>query len=312
MRQLKLNRVSLVRLPSFLPVFFSFIIPPLLWAGNYIIGRAIRDDIPPITLTFTRWFVALLIILPFAFPYMRRDMSKYLRYPTRIVAISLSGVAAFSLLVYYGLHHTSGTNALLLNSCVPVLIMLFSALFFGTTLSLIQMVGLLVSCCGVLTIVFKGDLQGLLQMTFSSGDLLLLAAMACFALFTLWQKKLPEEINRTGLLGIQVIITILAVFPLWLMETRSGVVICWTPSIIEAVVFLGIFPSFLAYLLYVRCVQVLGAARASLSIHLIPVYGVVLSASLLGEKIHLFHLAGITTILAGVCLASYESKRKQL
>lgn len=301
--------VPVTRFPSSLIIFFIYIIPPLLWAGNYIVGRAIRDDIPPVTLTLTRWAVALLIMLPFAAPYIRRDFKRYMDFPIRLIAVSLSGITAFSLLVYYGLHHTSGTNALLLNSCAPVLIMLFSALFFRAKLSLLQIIGLLVSCSGVITIIFRGDPHEMLNLALSSGDLLLLGAMASFAFYTLWLKKIPSEINRMGLLGMQVIITLIAVFPLWIMEYRAGTAVYWTGNTISAVMFLGCFPSFIAYLLYGRCVETVGAATAGLSIHLIPVFGVVLSVLFLGETIHFYHLVGIAIIFAGVGLASFKSKR---
>ncbi|MFS2222605.1 DMT family transporter [Pantoea sp. B65] len=284
-----------------------FIIPPLLWAGNYIVGRAIRDDVPPVTLTLARWAVALLVIMPFAWSHIRRDFRRYRQYAGRIIAVSLSGVAAFSLLVYFGLHHTSGTNALLLNSCVPVLIMLFSAIFFGNRLTGKQLSGLLISCGGVLTIIFKGDPRGVLQLAFSSGDLMLLCAMASFALYTLWLRKIPADINRMGLLGVQVIITLIAVFPLWIGQSHADVAANWNRTTFSAVLFLGIFPSFLSYLLYGRCVEAIGAARAGLSIHLIPVFGVTLSLIFLGEPLHLFHLAGIFTILAGVGLANMKA-----
>ncbi|MEQ9866113.1 DMT family transporter [Pectobacterium aroidearum] len=291
-------------------VFFMFVIPPLLWAGNFIVGRAIRNDVPPVTLTLVRWIVALAIILPFALPHIRRDLPLYYRHAGRIIAVSLSGVAAFSLLVYVGLHHTSGTNALLLNSCVPVLIMLFSALFFGGRLTGRQCAGLLVSCCGVLAIIFKGDPGGFLQLVFSSGDLLLLAAMSCFAFYTLWLRKMPPEINRMGLLGMQVIITVTAVFPLWIWEQGVSASVHWSLPVVTAVIFLGLFPSFISYLLYGRCVEAIGAARAGLSIHLIPVFGVAISALFLNEPVHLYHLIGIGMILAGVSLASTNRKVK--
>ncbi|MGQ5289271.1 DMT family transporter [Pectobacterium actinidiae] len=280
-----------------------FVIPPLLWAGNFIVGKAVRDDISPVTLTFTRWLVALIVILPFALPHIRRDAAKYREVAGWIVAVSVSGVAAFSLLVYIGLHHTSGTNALLLNSCMPVLILLFGAIFFGHHLSLIQAVGLLISCCGVLTIIFKGDVHGLLQLQFSSGDLILLAAMACFALYTLWLRKIPADINRIGLLGVQTIVTLIVICPLLLWQITAAGVDNWNKTTVTAVLFLGIFPSFISYLFYGRCIEEIGAARAGLSIHLIPVFGVALSLIFLGESLHLFHVVGILTILAGVALA---------
>lgn len=288
-----------------------FVTPPLLWAGNYIVGRAIRHDIPPVTLTFTRWLVALLIILPFALPHMQRDFRRYLAYPLRILAVSLSGIAAFSILVYYGLHHTSGTNALLLNSCVPVLIMLFSALFFRVRLHAMQVTGLIVSCCGVLTLILQGDPRALLHLQLASGDFFLLAAMASFALYTLWLRKLPAEINRMGLLGMQVIVTLVALSPFFFHEYHSAVTVNWNPKTLAAVVFLGIFPSFIAYLLYGRCVEAVGASRAGLSIHLIPVFGVTLSVLFFGEHIRPFHLLGISIILTGVGLASRQRRARQ-
>lgn len=291
-----------------LPVFILFTVPPLLWAGNYIVGRAVRNDIPPVTLTVVRWAIALLFIMPFALPHMRRDIRRYAAHGLRIVAVSLSGVAAFSLLVYFGLHHTSGTNALLLNSCIPVLIMLFSALFFKGSLNMLQLSGLAVSCCGVLVIIFRGDPHGLANLAFSSGDLLLLGAMACFALYTLWLRGIPADINRMGLLGVQVIITLMAVIPLWMTESRSAPAVHWNLHTISAVIFLGIFPSFISYLLYNRCVEAIGAARAGLSIHLIPVFGVTVSVLFLGESLHLYHVAGIAIILAGVTFASRQKK----
>ncbi|MEK0239317.1 DMT family transporter [Klebsiella variicola] len=288
-----------------------FTLPPLLWAGNFIVGRAVRNDIPPVTLTLARWLVALVIILPFALPYIRRDWPYYRQYAGRIVAVSLSGIAAFSLLVYFGLHHTSGTNALLLNSCVPVLILLFSAAFWGVSLDIRQIFGLLLSCAGVLTIIFQGDPSGLVNLAFSSGDLLLLGAMTCFAFYTLWLRGIPAQVNRLGLLGVQVMITLLAVSLLWPWEHATGQAVNWNMKTFAAVLFLGAGPSFVSYLLFARCVEMIGAARAGLSIHLIPVFGVVLSLLFLGEPLHLFHLAGIATILCGVSFASSGKRGNQ-
>lgn len=289
-------------------ILLLFFIPPLLWSANFIIGRAVRNDISPVTLTMSRWLIALIVILPFALAHLRRDSHRYLPYAGRIIAVSLSGITAFSLLVYYGLHYTSGTNALLLNSCIPVLIVLFGAIFFGNRISGRQVLGLFISCVGVLVIIFRGDVGALAQQSFNSGDLLLLAAMASFAFYTLWLRKIPGDIDRMGLLAVQIAVTLVAVLPMWLIE-KSGTEPSanWTWTMAAAVLFLGIFPSFLSYLFYGKCIEAIGAARAGLSIHFIPVFGVGLSLLFLGETLHLFHLAGIAAILAGVTLANSKS-----
>ena len=280
-----------------------FIAPPLFWAGNFIVGKAIRNDISPTALTFCRWLVAFGIILPFAIPFIKRDAQLYRQYAGWLLAVSLSGVMAFSLLVYVALHHTSGTNALLLNSCVPVLIMLFAALFFGYKLRLLQILGLLISCTGVLTIIFRGEIVGLLQMKFESGDLLLLSAMACFSFYTLWLKNIPQEINRTGLLCMQALITVILMMPLMLIQFNAGITPDWNTKTTSAILFLGIFPSFLSYLCYSRCIAEIGASRAGLCIYLIPVFGVALSSLYLGESFQTYQATGIVIILSGVVLA---------
>lgn len=290
--------------PSRLLVLAVFATPPLLWAGNFIVGRAIRHDVPPITLTFLRWLIALVVILPFALPFIRRDFPRYRTYARQIIILSLLGIVAFSLLVYFGLHSTSGTNALLLNSCIPVLIMLFSAVFYGTRLSWRQAAGLVLSCLGVLVIIFQGKLTGLLTLTFSVGDLLLLTAMACFACYTLLLRKIPSDINRLGLLAMQIMVTLIVVGVLWPWEYATGPAVQWRSGIVLALLFLGFGPSFISYLLFSRCVELIGPAKAGLSIHLIPVFGVVLSIILLGEPLHLFHGVGILAIFCGVALAS--------
>ncbi len=297
---------AVARKPSRWLVLLIIVAPPLLWAGNFIIGRAIRDWVPPVTLTLARWSIALLCILPFALKHLRHDARYYLSHLPLMILLSVSGVMTFSLCVYFGLHYTSGTNGLLLNSCIPALIMLLGRLFYGQMLQTRQLAGMLVSFVGVLAIIFKGELAGLLALSFSVGDLLLLAAMSSFACYSLWLRKVPVEINRTGLLAVQMLITVIATFPLWIVEHTAAAAAVWNGFTLAAVVFLGIFPSLIAYLFFSRCVEMFGPARAGLIIHLIPVFGVLLSMLFLSESLHLYQVAGITAILAGIGFASVK------
>src|SRR5262249_46351755 len=163
--------------------WFVLVLPPLLWAGNFAVGRAARDVVPPMMLAFARHFIALVLLLPFAWPMMRRDIKRYWECRWRLVAVSLTGMVAFNLLVYSGLHSTAASNAQLLNSSIPVLIVLLSGLFFRQRLSVAQAFGLALACAGVLTIVLHGDLARLVALQFSGGDLIVFAAMVSFALF---------------------------------------------------------------------------------------------------------------------------------
>ena len=283
------------------------VLPPLFWAGNFVVGRAVRGDIPPLSLSFGRWAVALAVILPFAWQHMRRDLPLYKQYPAKIVAVSLAGVASFNTLVYMGLHHTTTTNALLLNSCIPVLIMFFGVLFYRQTLLPAQIGGLVLSMSGVLSIILHGEWDNLLAMQFNSGDLIVFAAMICWALYTLWMKTLPTEINRIGLMAVQIIIGLVALTPLWLWETASGAEIVFSPSALLALAYVGLFPSVAAYLLYTMAVEKVGPVRTGLSVHLIPVFGVLLSVLFLSETLHSYHLIGIALIACGLVLSDRKA-----
>lgn len=294
--------------PSPFLLYLILVLPPLFWAGNFVVGRAIHSEIPPFTLSFGRWVIALLCILPFAYPAMRRDYLLYWQYRWRLLAVSLIGVAAFNTLVYSGLHFTTATNGTLLNSCIPILILLFGSLFYRLRLQLWQVIGLALSLCGVLTIILHGEWARLLRLEFSIGDLIIFLAMVCWAFYTLWLRDIPASINRLGLMGLQIIIALVLLFPLYLWEAMHGLTPQWNRDVWLALAYVGIFPSVIAYTLYTLGVAYAGAARAGLFIHLMPVFGSLLSVMLLGESLHLFHAVGIAAILGGLFLSNHPAR----
>lgn len=284
-------------------------LPPLFWAGNVVVGRAARGDLPPMTLSFGRWLIALLCLLPFAWRPMLRDLPRYWQHRWLLLKVSLAGVAAYNILAYVGLHSTTASNVLLLNSCIPVLIVLFGALFYGQRLAPIQTVGLAISCTGVLAIILHGDLSGMMTLHFAHGDLIAFVAMACWAIYTLWMRNFPADVDRIGLLSAQIVIGVLVLLPLCLWEYAGGQRPSWNSTSVLALLYVGIFPSVLAYLLYLRGIARFGAARAGLFIHLVPVYGAILSVMFLGESLHLYHAVGIAAIFAGLACSSYGGRR---
>lgn len=288
-----------------LSVLPFLVLPPLFWAGNFAVGRAVRDDIAPFTLSFGRWVIALVILLPFVIHYMRRDWSLYKQNIGKIIAVSIVGVAAFNTLVYKGLHSTTTTNAILLNSCIPVLIMLIGAIFYQQKLRAIQLLGLIISLAGVMTIVLHGDWDRLVSLSFNPGDIIVFIAMICWALYTLWMKGVPAQIDRRGLMGIQIIIGLIALAPLFIWEiNQQHIHSSLNQHALMALAYVGIFPSVAAYLLYTMAVQKVGAVRAGLSIHLMPAFGVLISVFILGESFHLYHAVGIAAITVGLILSN--------
>lgn len=174
------------------------ILPPLFWAGNFVVGRAARGEVPPMMLAFARHLVALVFLLPFGWATMRRDMKRHWEHRWQIVRVSLAGMVAFNLLVYLGLHSTTASNAQLMNSTIPVLIALLGAVLHKQRLTITQIFGLLLSCAGVLTIILDGDFARLLVLRLSHGDLMVIGAMVCFALFSVWLRAFPADMDRLG------------------------------------------------------------------------------------------------------------------
>lgn len=285
------------------PGILLLILPPLFWAGNFIIGRAVRDTVPPMSLSLWRWVIAMLFILPFAWKYIRKDLSFYIGHPWLIVRLSLAGVVGFTSLIYLGLRETTAANALLLNSCIPVLIVIFGAVFYGHKLRSVQGIGLLLSSMGVLVIISNGDWQTLTALTFSRGDLIVFCAMVSFAFYTLWLRNVPTHIDRLGLMAAQIAIAFLFLIPLWLYELSSGQIVQWNMTSLTALIYLGVFPSVLAYLFFNIGVARFGAAQAGLCIHLIPIFGAILAVIFLNESLHLYHAVGMAAILIGIRLA---------
>jgi drug/metabolite transporter (DMT)-like permease len=286
-------------------------VPPLLWAGNFVAGRAVRDAVPPMTLAFARHLLAFLVLLPFAWPRLRADAGTLWRHRGVIARTALAGMAGFNLLVYAALHTTTATNVLLLNAAIPVLIVLFGAMLGRGTPTRQQVAGMLLSCAGVLLIIGHGDPARIAQLRFARGDLLAFAAMGGFALYSLWLRDLPAGVDRIGVLAAQLGVAAFGLLPFAAWEWAQGAHAHAGPAAIGAVLYVALGASLLAPLLYMAGVARVGAARAGSFLHLIPVFGALLAAGLLGEALHLYHAVGIAVIAAGLLASNPARPRTQ-
>ncbi|MBP0621173.1 DMT family transporter [Cupriavidus consociatus] len=280
--------------------WFSLLLPPLLWAGNFVAGRAVRDDLTPMTLSLGRWVIALLFLLPFAFKAMRRDWRRYWEHRWMVLGTSSMGIAAYNSLLYCSLQTTTASNALLLNSLAPLMIVLLGAVFYRQRLNWNQGTALILSFIGVLILVFQGNWSHWQSISLNAGDVIVLVAAACWAVYTLWLRQLPADLDRLGLMGAQIALALFILLPLTILEHRTATVPELGVKAYAALVYVGVFASALAYFLYMRAVQHFGPARAGLCVHLAPVFGVALSAVFLGEQLHLYHALGIGTIAVGL------------
>lgn len=290
--------------------WLTLILPPLLWAGNFVVGRAVRHDLTPMTLSFWRWAIALICLLPFSYVTLRRDWRRYWEQRWQVLRVSVVGVAAFNSLIYLGLRTTTANNALLLNSLIPLLIVMLGACLYHQRLKINQYVGLILSFAGVLTLIMHGNWSQWQNISFVPGDALVLAAMVCWAFYTLWLRQLPDDLDRIGLMSVQIVLALIILLPFYVAEYHSGLRSSWGAVSFSALVYVGIFPSVIAYLLYIQAISRFGPARAGLTIHLIPVFGVMLSTLFLGEQLHVYHAFGIAAIVAGLICSNRGNNRE--
>ena len=282
----------------------------VLWAGNSIVGRAVRFEVPPLTLAFGRWLGASLILLPFAAAPLRRDWPAIRAAWKPVLVLGLLGVGAFNALLYSGLRYTAASNALLLQAAIPALVVLFDRLFFKVRSQPLQIVGATASTLGVLAIVFEGDAARAITLHFGAGDVLVLASVLVWALYTVFLRLRPD-IAPVSFVAATFFIGAAAMAPLALGEWLAGETIRWGPRVWGAFAYVCVLPSILSYFIFNSATRTVGPAKAGQAITLMPLFGAFLSAGLLGERLHPYHFAGMALIVLGIALSVLAKPRQQ-
>jgi len=275
----------------------------LFWAGNIVIGRAVAGLVPPVTLAYWRWTGAFILAVGFAWPQLRRDWAT-LRSSWRVLALlSATGIASYNTMCYIGLQYTTALNVLLLQSTMPVVILLWALALFGERPSPWQGLGVVVSIAGVAAIAGRGSLEALLHLSINVGDVWILVAVLIYAAFPPLLRMRPA-VHPLSFLVASMGVGSLMMLPFYLWEIASGATIRGGWPSYAAMAYTAVLPSFVAYLFFNRAVELIGASRAGQSAHLMPVFGAALAVLFLGERFRLYHAVGILLIAAGILLAS--------
>ena len=296
-------------LAKFTHPYLLLTLTTLFWSGNMVVGRALRDDVPPFSLAFWRWTIALLLTLPLALPHLRSQWPLLKRGWRAVVALGLLGVGGYNTLAYIGLQYTAATNALLLNSFIPVATIALSWAFLKKHLRPVEWLGVGLSLFGVATIVTRGEFATLAALTPNMGDLWMLAAVFVWALYTIGLQWRPAGVDPMLMLAAFTGVGVLALAPAYAWEITQGRSINLTTPALAGIAYTGTLPGFVGYVFYNRAVGEVGASKASLFIHLMPVFGIVLSALFLGEVPQRYHFVGIVLIFLGITLTTAEKRR---
>jgi drug/metabolite transporter (DMT)-like permease len=275
------------------------------WSLNWVIGRAIVGHVSPFALTFVRWVVAVMVMMPFAWPQIRAHRQSIRRNWKTILWLGAWGTGLHNVFAYLGLHYTTATNGVILNSSIPVMIIILGWAIYRDTITRVQALGVAVSIAGILAIVSRGDLSVLARLELNKGDLIVLSGMIFWAAYTVFLRMKPADLPGLAMLACCGTVGVTLLFPLFLAEMLifEGHVE-FTFATVAAMLYVGIFPSFMGYVFWNRGVAEVGSNVAGIFMHLMPVFGALLAWMFLGEHIQLFHIVGIALILTGITLTT--------
>ncbi len=276
----------------------------LFWSGNMVVGRGLREAVPPLTLAFWRWAIALALVLPFALPHLRTQWPRLKAGWPAVVGLGLLGVGCYNTFAYIALQYTTATNATLLNSFIPIATMALAVMLLGKRLRRLEVIGVAVSLAGVMTIVAHGSLGTLLGFRLNTGDLWMLLAVLTWGLYTVGLQWRPQGVEPMLMLAAMTVVGLAALVPAYAWDLAHARHIDASPATLAGILYTGVFPGFLGYVFYNAGVAAVGPSRGALFIHLMPVFGTLLAAIFLGERPLWYHFTGIGLVFAGIWLTT--------
>lgn len=285
------------------PAYGALVLTTALWGSNPSISRLVLDAVPPVALAWSRWFVVLVAVMPVVWPE-RRIIAEALRdrWKTLLLLTLLAG-APQSVVIYKGLELSSAVNLGLFNSAIPVLILILGALFWGKRIRAHEAGGIAVSLIGVLVILFQGSGAKALALAFDIGDVILFAGMVQWALYTLKLIDRPRGLSPAALVAVIAAFGVAVCTPLLIWEAIAVHPPRLDGTTTLALVYIGLGPTLGAMLCFNYAVERVGAVRAGVLVHLMPVFASVFAVLLLGEHVRIFHAVGFTLVAGGALLA---------
>ena len=285
-------------------------LPPLFWAGNAVVGRAMVGQIAPLALSFWRWAVAFLMILPFTARGIYAARAVILEKWRDLLLLGVAGIGVYNSFQYLALQTSPALNVTLIASSGPVFTLIAGALFFHTPVSRKQTCGAVLSILGVLCVVARGSVEQLLSLRLTAGDGYILFAVAVWSIYTWLLRTRRPNIPAAPFLAVQIGIGAIAILPFYVAESvLTGTTITLNSSVVAALAFISLFPSLVAYFCWDRAVARTGAALPPYFVNLTPVFAALMAVVFLGEHIAVFHLIGALLIFAGIMIANWPTGR---
>ena len=281
------------------------VLATFIWSGNFIVARGVYKEIPPISLAFYRWLLATIIIIPFAWKQFVKDWKLIKQSWHYLFWVSLSGIALFNTFVYVGGHYTSAINlALIGTTSSPIMANILARIFLKEKIGWYKIIGIALCITGVLFLLSKGDFRNLLHFTFSEGDLWVLLAAFCFAVYNTLVRKKPVAISAPGFLLTIFGIGTALLLPFFLWELSYSHPVVWSMNLIWVILYLGLGASVICFWIWNIAIHKLGAGRTALFGNLIPIFSSIEAVVWLHERFTINHIISMIVVLTGLLIAN--------
>ncbi len=281
----------------------------LFWSGNFIVGKAASIyEIPPFSLNFYRWLFAFLILFPFTYNEVIEKKDYIFQNLGFFIILGITSITIFNSIVYYSLYYTQVISGVLMISTIPVWIMFIASILKIEKTNLFQIIGVILSLTGVLFIITKADIEIIKNLNFNKGDLSMVVAMLAWAIYSALLRKKTHPISQMGLLEIIIICGFVFLIPVYFIEMSFGSKIVFGMPFILTLGYVVLFPGIFAFLFWIKGIDIIGANRAGVFLHLMPIFGALMAMIIFKEKFMFYHFLGAIFIIAGITLSNKSKK----
>jgi drug/metabolite transporter (DMT)-like permease len=285
--------------------YLLLLLTTLFWSGNFIVGKAASTyEIPPFSLNFYRWFFACLILMPFTIKELIKKRHYIYNNIGFFLILGITSITIFNSIVYYSLYYTQVISGVLMISTIPVWIIFISSLLNIEKANIFQILGVILSLTGVLFIISKADLNIVKNLEFNKGDLTMIVAMFSWAVYSALLKKKKYEISQITLLQVVIICGLIFLIPVYFIEMNMGYLIKLGKPFYFTLAYVVIFPGLAAFFFWIKGISLIGANRAGIFLHLMPIFGAIMAMIIFDEKFMFYHLLGSIFIIAGITLSN--------
>ena len=285
--------------------YLLLILTTLFWSGNFIVGKAASiHEIPPFSLNFYRWLFAGLILLPFTYKEIISKKKYILDNLGFFTILGITSITIFNSIVYYSLYYTQVISGILMISTIPVWIIFISSILNIEKTNIFQIFGVILSLAGVIFIITKADLDLIKNLNFNKGDLSMVVAMFSWAIYSALLKRKKYKISQIVLLEVVIICGLTFLIPIYFIEMSMGNLIILGKPFYLTLAYVVIFPGLTSFFFWIKGISIIGANRAGVFLHLMPIFGAIMAMLIFDEKFMYYHFLGAIFIIAGITLSN--------